>query len=182
MATRRIKATINNHYVQPLKLRMGRKLVLTPNCSYNSVLYTQKHYALHASNQKIDLWAKFNTNTFDGIQLVAWLEDVDTNILGSAQCQFKVYYVNTANDWGQTLIHTVNGTASNGKWVASPSQTDLGSDNVIDGDRTLMIEAILSKWGRSYTKKIYLNHLGVYDSIVRLRNDIDFLDIIKADT
>jgi len=37
------------------------------------------------------------------------------------------------------------------------------------------------RWGRTYKNKIYINHLGVYDSIVRLKNDIEFLDISKQD-
>ncbi len=181
MATRRVKSTTNNKYTQPLKLRMGRKLLLTPGCDYNSILFTQKHRANDAANQKVNLWAKFNTDTFDGIQMVAWLENKDHEIVSSGSCQFKVYYLDASNNWNQTLIFTGAGTLSNNKWIAAPTQNILGSNNELDGERTLLIEATLTKWGQTYTNKIYVNHLGIYDSIVRLRNDIEFLDISKAD-
>lgn len=181
MATRRIKMLTNNNYTQPLKLRAGRKLVITPNCSYNSILFTQKHRGFIPSNETVSVWAKFNTNTFDGIQMVAWLEDLDHNLLSSAQCQFKVYYVDVTDNWGQTLIYTTSATLSNGKWVAAPTQANLGAVNCLDGERTLMIEATLSKWGKLYSKKIYVNHLGIYDSIIRLKNEIEFLSITKQD-
>lgn len=181
MASRRIKSTVNNNYTQPLKLRMGRKLVLTPNCSYNSVLYTVKHRGFQKSDEKINSWAKFNTNTFDGIQLIAWLENTESNITPSANCVFKIYYVDVNNNWSQSLIHTVNGTLNGNQWTAAPTQADLGLSNELDGERTLMIEVSLTKWNRVFNKRFYVNHLGVYDSIVRLRQEVDFLNITKKD-
>jgi hypothetical protein len=144
-------------------------------------LFTQKHRAFDPHSQKINLWAKFNTNSFDGIQLVAWLEDIDSEVLTSGSCQFKVYYVDIDNNWGQNLIYSGSGTATGLKWTSALSQANLGAANELDGDRTLMIQATIVKWGHSFTKRIYVNHLGVYDSIVRLRNDVEFLDISKAD-
>lgn len=181
MATRRIRSTINNKYTQPLKLRMGRKIVLTPGCDYNCVLFTQRHRAFDIKNQRISLWAKFNTNTFDGIQIVAWLEGNDGDAISSGSCQFKVYYLDVTDNWSQSLIFTGSGTASGLKWVASPNQASLGPTNDFSGSRTIMVEASILKWGQLYTKKVYVNHLGIYNSFVRLKNDVEFLDISKAD-
>jgi hypothetical protein len=181
MATRRVRSTVNNSYVQPLKLRMGRKMVITPSASYNSILFTQKHRANNASLDEAKVWAKFNTGSFDGIQLIAWVENKDKNVIASASCEFKVYYIDTTNNWNQTLIFTGSGTASGNRWVASPNQVALGSGNVLDGERTLMIEANVTRWGDTYKNTVYVNHLGVYDSILRLRSDVEFLEISKKD-
>jgi hypothetical protein len=167
--------------VQPLKLGMGRKLVLTPSASYNSILFTQEHRGHSPTLNNIKVWAKFNTSTFDGIQMIAWLEDKDKEIITTASCEFKVYYIDTTNNWDETLIFIGSGTASGLRWISSPSQSDLGSSNELDGERTIMIQATMLRWGRTYKNKIYINHLGVYDSIVRLKNDIEFLDISKQD-
>ena len=51
----------------------------------------------------------------------------------------------------------------------------------MDGDTTLMIEGVAIRSGVTYRDRIYVNHLGVYDSIIRLRNAVDFLDITKLD-
>jgi hypothetical protein len=181
MASRRIKSTVNNQYTQPLKLRMGRKLLLTPGVTYNSVLFTQKHVADNQTTQSVFLWAKFNTNTFDGIQMIAWLENKNKEETSSGSCEFKVYYLDASNNWNKTLIFTGSGSSSGNKWIASPNQAALGINNDLDGERTLLIEATLTKWGDTYTDKIYVNHLGIYDSFTRLKNDVDFLDISKQD-
>jgi hypothetical protein len=181
MATRRVRSTVNNSYVQPLKLRMGRKMVITPSASYNSILFTQNHRAHNPVLSNVRIWAKFNTSTFDGIQMIAWLEDKDKEVTTTASCEFKVYYIDTTNNWNQTLIFTGSGTASGTRWVASPNQAALGSGNILDGERTLMIEANLTRWGEAFKNTVYVNHLGVYDSILRLRSDVEFLEITKKD-
>jgi hypothetical protein len=180
MATRRIRSTVNNSYVQPLKLRIGRKIVITPSASYNSILFTQKHRAHSSLLSNVRIWAKFNASAFDGIQMIAWLEDKDKEVTSTASCEFKVYYIDT-NNWNQTLIFTGSGTASGTRWVASPNQAALGLNNDLDGERTLMIEASLTRWGDTYKNTVYVNHLGIYDSFIRLKNDVEFLDITKLD-
>jgi hypothetical protein len=160
---------------------MGRKMIITPSASYNSILFTQKHRAYNASLDEVKVWAKFNTSSFDGIQLIAWMENKDKNVISSASCEFKVYYIDTTNNWNQTLIFTGSGTASGTRWVASPDQAALGPNNALDGERTLMIEANLTRWGDTYKNTVYVNHLGIYDSFIRLKNDVEFLDITKKD-
>lgn len=181
MPVRRIKSTINNDYVQPLKLRMSRRLVITPNCSYNSILYSTNHRPFTPANRTAKVWAKFNTNTFNGIQLASWIEDEKNYIVLSGSCEFKVYYLDASNNWAQTLVYTQNGTLSGQKWIAVATQANIGNTNYLDGERTLLIEATHTAWKNTYVARAYVNHLGIYDSFIQLKNEVDFLNITKAD-
>ena len=183
MSTRRIRATINSSYVQPLKLATGRKLVLTPSAHYNSVLFTKKHKSgtLTDSITKAKLWAKFDGTNFDGVHLVAYLSKDDVSPIASGSCTFRVYYVTDTSTWTDTLIHTVAGTLTSGKWTAAPTQVDLGVSNELDGERTLRIEAELTRLGKTYKTSVYVNHLGIFDSLFRLKQEVEFLDITKQD-
>jgi hypothetical protein len=166
-------------YVIPIAQNSGRIVSLS---SYYQTNLQKRTPNYPNDNIEVFVYAKFNTQTFDGIQMIAWLENDKNQTISSGSCQFKVYYLDTANNWNQTLIFTGMGSASGMKWIAAPDQTALGGSlNQLDGERTLLIEATLVKFGESYTNRIYVNHLGVYDSVVRLRNDIEFLDISKAD-
>ncbi len=179
MSTRRIRSTINNKYVQPLKLCVGRKLIVTPNVDYNSILFTKKHKAKNNSDYSQILWAKFETQNFNGIQLITYLER-NGEKLSVGNCVFQIYSISTDTNWSETLLTTISGTANNGRLIASVPQSSLNPTE-LDGEITLAIKCTLNRQGKTFTKKIYLNHLGVYDSIFRLRQDVEFLDITKVD-
>lgn len=181
MATRRIRATVNNKYVQSLKLKTERKLVLTPAADYNSIVFTKTHRAFDPRSVKLKMWAKFNTQDFDGIHLIAGIYRDSEKGLNSASCLFKVYYVDANQNWGRTLVFSGNAVFQNGQWILPVTQANLGSLTELDGERTFMIEAEITRQKKTYKNRIYVNHLGVYDSIVRLRSDVQFLDLNKLD-
>lgn len=183
MANRRIRSTLNNKYVQPLKLATDRKLVITPNCDYNSILFTVKHKS--GSNKVINqlLWAKFNSNTFDGINLITGISKENSNrFLNSGSCNFNIYDISLDDNFTETFLYNTVGTAlPDGRFKATATQANLGILTELDGERTLAIESIITRGTKTYKKKIYLNHLGVYESIFQLRQAVDFLDITKLD-
>jgi hypothetical protein len=182
MATRRIRATINNKYVQPLKLKTGRRLVIAPNVDYISVLFTKKHKAINDECCfKTKVWAKFDGQNFDGIHMVAALYGTNEALLTSSSCVFRVYYVDADQNWGQTLVYTGNGTLQNGLWVLPATQANLGPTTELDGERTLMIEATITRLGKEYKSSVYVNHLGIFDSMFRLKGEIEFLSLTKQD-
>lgn len=171
---RRIHATINNKYVQPLKLGISSRLVVSPNNSYNSILLRNTHRPFDPNALDLNIWAKFDTNDFDGIHLIGSLtKNGVAKAIGSIS--FDIYKVSIDNNWTETLLFQTTGTP------ASVTQAQLGSSNQLDGELTLAIYATAVRGKRIYKKKIYLNHLGSYDSIVRLRNKVKFLEIIKKD-
>jgi hypothetical protein len=181
MATRRIKSTINNKYVQPLKLGTGRKLVLTPCVDYNSVLFTYKHRASHPRDYVLNVWAKFAQIDFDGIHIRAYVEK-ENDILQSANYSFSVYTVATDSNWQETFVVSKVGLPlADGSFKCHVLSSQFPSTVDLDGELTLAIMVTCNRQNKKYRKKIYVNHLGVYDSIVRLRNDVEFLDLTKLD-
>jgi hypothetical protein len=177
MATRRIKTTINNSYVQPLKLRTGRNLVVTLNVDYNSVLFTKARKAPVKRDYTLLLAAKFDTIDFDGIHLVAELSRGPQALqIGSGT--FDIYSISLDGTWSETFLSTVSGSVVDSRITAVVPQSALPE---LDGEVTLCIKCSINRQSDTYTKKIYVNHLGTYDSIVRLRQDVEFLDITKVD-
>lgn len=176
MASRRVKATINSSYVQPLKVCTKNPLLLNPNSSYNSIVFTKKHKSCNLNkNEEILLWAKFNSNTFDGIFLNCTLfKNNKTKQISNVM--FKISSVDIAGTWLETQLLQSN--SLNGKLVVTAN--DLLPIE-LDGEITLAVEASFSIRSKKYSKKIYVNHLGIYENIFRLRQDVEFLDITKED-
>jgi hypothetical protein len=44
-----------------------------------------------------------------------------------------------------------------------------------------MIEATITRLGKEYKSSVYVNHLGIFDSMFRLKGEIDFLSLTKQD-
>lgn len=137
--------------------------------------------ALSNSAQIIKIAAKFNENSFNNIQIVAYLFDQKNGtVANAADCIFKINRI-SAPDWTETLIATINGNQlTNNYFYANPTLTDLAPID-FQGGESIMIEAVSNRLGVVYRDRIYLNHLGIYDSVIRLRNEVQFLDITKKD-
>lgn len=175
-----MRSTINNGYVQPLKLGISSRLVVAPNVDYNSIVLRNTHRAPDPKDYSVKLFAKFDTQDFDGIHLICGLEK-DASFVASANCTFNIYSVSLDNNWTETLLYTASGVANGNKFTLSATNANLGNPTNLDGELTLAISAQVSRGRDVYKSKIYLNHLGVYDSIIRLRNKVRFLEIIKKD-
>jgi hypothetical protein len=177
MAARRIKATVNNSYVQPLKLRTGRKLVVAPNNDYTSIVFTKAHRSVNPRDYSLLLAAKFNTVDFDGIHIVAELSR-ESQALQIGSGTFDIYSISLDGTWTETFLSTVSGSVAGSRITAAVPQSALPE---LDGEVTLAVKCSVQRQSDTYTNKIYVNHLGTYDSIVRLRQDVEFLDITKVD-
>jgi hypothetical protein len=116
------------------------------------------------------------------IRLVAYLFNTDTSAIDAAgSCEFRFFTVQTILGWTDQLEQTVAGVVQshNGYFAA---EIDLSTiPFVFDGRTTLMIESRLTRLGRVFRDRIYVNHVGVYDSLVRLRRETEYLDITKLD-
>jgi hypothetical protein len=179
MATRRIRATINNSYTQPLKLKTGRKLVITPNADYNSVLFTKRHKATSLSDYSLKLGVKFNSETFDGIYLTSMLTR-DVQPLNASNCTFDIYTISNDGLWTETLVTSVNGVAQGNRFIASASNATLGGIE-LDGGLSLAVKCTVQRQADTFTEKIYANHLGIFESLFLLKQEVEFLDLTKLD-
>lgn len=137
--------------------------------------------SLSNSTQIIKIAAKFNENSFNNIQIIAYLFDQKNGTVASAgNYVFKIYKI-ADPDWTETLITTVNGTQlSNNYFYANPTLSALAPID-FQGGESIMVEATAIRSGITYRDRIYVNHLGVYDNVLRLRRDVEFLDITKKD-
>lgn len=136
---------------------------------------------LSTSEQIIKIAAKFDDDTFSNLKVIAYLYDQqNANIGNAATCEFKFYRI-SGTDWTESLIDTQYGTIlSNNYFYLHPSNSSLSPIDFYGAD-SLMIEATIIRSGTTYRDRVYLNHLGVYDNITRLRQDVQFLDITKVD-
>jgi len=135
---------------------------------------------LNNSSQITKIAARFDDNTFNNIQITAYLYDKETaSIASGANCTFSVYKVVTP-DWTEQFIGSYVGTVLPSTYFyTTQTLSTLGLD-FLGGD-TLMIEATIMRLGLPYRDRIYVNHLGIYDNVTRLRQDVEFLDITKKD-
>jgi hypothetical protein len=180
MSARRIRFTLNNKYTQPLKIRMANKIVLTLGADYNSILFTKRHKGYDLQNPNIVLTAKFNSTAFEGVNILAFMENADGYIYSIGSCVFKIYSVNPQTNWVPILLYTATATQNQKRWLTTLTQANIGSTE-LNGDNSFLIEATLAKWGRTFKKRVYLNHLGIFDNLTRLKQQSDLLLISKLD-
>lgn len=137
--------------------------------------------ALSNSGQVLKIGVEFDTGSFDDVRFVAYLYNPKTgSVDNSASCVFRVFVVQSPS-WSEVLLQTLSGVVQpNAYYLASTNLTSLAPAS-LDGDSTLMVEAVATRLGETYRDRAYFNHLGVFDSVIRLRNKTRFLEITKQD-
>lgn len=139
---------------------------------------------LDNSSQVLKVAAQLDTTTLDKIRLIGYLYNpIHGSIDSAASVQFKVYKVAdvTTPKWDESLLTTINGVLQSNNYYFTDIAISTLTGTNLDGDTTLMIETVATRLGITYRDRIYVNHLGVYDSVVRLKQDIDFLSLTKVD-
>jgi hypothetical protein len=180
MATRRTKMFTCNKYVQPLKVGFKRPLLLNMNCDYFSVMTKVGHRAVQDSDYSIKSWLRFNSNTFDGIQVMAGLLK-GNRFKSIGTCTFKIYAVGIDNTWTEVLLAAASGTSlPDGRFSAIINQATL-DPTTLDGEITLKMEVEVTRQDKTYSDAYFFNHVGIYDSFIRLKQDVEFLEVTKLD-
>jgi hypothetical protein len=176
---RKLLAHDNNQDAQWLKVDHSTRYV--ENHSEDWQFLFGPNSELSNSVPLIKLAAKFNENTLSNVQVIGYLYDsINAAVLNSANCVFNFYKI-SAPDWTETFLTSLPGSQlTNNYFYVNPDVSTFPTVN-FDGGESIMVEASMVRLGITYRDRIYINHLGVYDSIVRLRNDVDFLDITKKD-
>lgn len=139
---------------------------------------------LSSSKQIIKISAQLDTNSLDKIRLIGYLYNTTHgSVDNAASVNFNIYRVTdiTTPKWQDEFIISLNGILqSNSYFFQDISISALTGAN-LDGDTTLMIEAVATRLGTTYRDRVYINHLGVYESFLRLKQAVEFLDITKKD-
>ena len=137
---------------------------------------------LSPSTRLLKLAAEYDAESFDRIRLAAYLYNTDTAAVDAlATCTFRLYIVGRPG-WVEVLSQTVAGTLQSGNhYFFAEVLLSALTPTELDGNPTIMVEAFATRQTRTFRDRVYVNHLGSYDSIVRLRNRVDFLEITKLD-
>lgn len=172
----RLKTIGRSKDLQVLKLGAPNTFINHANTEELQLLYSQNH---KAAEYTVIFDAQFNDSTGDGIRLNAHILKNAWQIIRGNTCIFKIFKVDL-NTWAETLVYTVSGTGqSNGMFTATATEANLSTS--IEGEFTFAVEVTLKRLNRTLKQKFYINNLGIFDSVVRLRNKIKFLEITKKD-
>lgn len=179
MAVRRLVAQDDNDDNQWLKVDHPSRYIVNDMDDWQFLFGPNSE--LTNSAQIIKIAARFDDTTFDKIKVTAYLYDTqNASIANAANCSFKIYKVNTP-DWTETLITTLSGSQlPNSYYYINPTISSLTGVN-LDGGDTLMFEATIVRSGTTYRDRVYVNHMGIYDSFIRLKHQVQFLDLTKQD-
>lgn len=176
--TRKLLATDSNTDSQVLLIDSSARYIA--NTDDWQFLFSRSA-SLNGKDRVLKSAGQFNTTDLSSIKLIAYLYSKDDVGAGSINtCTFNIYRVSDPN-WTETYISSFSASAlSNNYFFVNVDVANLVGASM-DGDTTLMIETVVTRLSDTYRDRIYINHLGVYDSIVRLRQDVEFLDITKLD-
>lgn len=171
---RRVRHLNHCDYIINLR-RKNSQLVALSNC--NTVLKRSWHKT--DDDFRLNIHAKFNASAMNGIQICGELLNHGSRT-SSLITEFKLYSVNIAS-WVETFIANVSATEdSNGFFTGYISQATLGA-NEVSGMEVYKVSCVASRVRNRFTGFSYFNHLGCFDSINRLRQYADQLNILKVD-
>lgn len=172
---RKIRHLASSEFVIPVN-RAAPGLVALSN-QYNC--YLERVWGQSAENNiSVNLHARFNSADMEGIEIQASLfkNKVITSNLVSAKL-----YVIADSGFAKTFITDVTmSEVSTGIFQGTVDQATLAL-NELSGRETYFVECRFTRIRKKYLKGIYFNHLGVYDSVNRLRHEVEFLQIAKVD-
>jgi hypothetical protein len=126
----------------------------------------------------VDIHARFNTSTMNGIEIQASL--FKNKIITSNLVSAKLYVLSDSGFTKTFITDVTMSEVSTGIFTGTVNQATLAL-NELSGRETYFIECKFSRIRKKYSKGVYFNHLGVYDSVNRLRHEVEFLQIAKVD-
>lgn len=182
MATRKLIADISSEDSQILKMDSINRYIVNSNNDWQFIFNANSEFT--NSVQILKIAAEFDTDNLSKIRMTAYLYNTTNGTIDNASsCSFKIFRVEKLVDprWNDNLVTNISGTQDSNSYYFADIDTSSITGANLDGDTTLMIEATIIRLGRSYKDRVYINHLGVYDSIVRLRQDVEWLDLSKLD-
>jgi hypothetical protein len=180
--SRKLIAHDNNQDAQWLKIDHSSRYI--ENHSEEWQFLFNLDSSLNTSTQVLKLGAEFNTQTLDKIRVVAYLYNPITgNVDNASSCTFKIYKVEdlVSPRWNDNLAYTVSGIQQPNQYFFQEIDLTSIPSVSLDGENTILLEASVTRLNVTYRDRLYINHLGVYSSIIKLRQDVDFLDITKLD-
>jgi hypothetical protein len=173
---RRVRHLDCSDYLITIKQKTGQLLTMS-NC--HNVLLERTWHRQSREDLSLKVHAKFNADTMNGLQIMASVYR-GSKIKSSSVTGVTVYRV-AVDTWTETFVHSNGMTESSpGVFTLDVNQTALGA-NELSGLETYAIVVTAIRGRRKFTEKIWVNHLGSFDSINRLQKEVNYLHSTKLD-
>lgn len=177
--TRKLLAQTDNEENQWLKVDSNKRYIVNDTEDWQFLFGPNS--AFTASSVAIKIAAEFNKVDFNTIRFAAYLYNATSGtVANAATVTFNVYLITTPS-WTEQYVTSFSGTqAYNNYFFSDVPLSSLSPIDFFGGD-TIMIEAVATRLTETYRDRVYINHLGIYDNVDRIRKDVEFLDISKVD-
>ncbi len=162
---RRIRHLEQCDYIVPIGQKINQVLSLSGqwNC-YLERTWDQKH--------KIgpSIFASFNSGLMQGIKIRASLKRDSVDVSSKVET-ISVHRV-ADGTWAESFVSQKAPTLNGLVWECNFSQAELSS-NELSGAETYLISVLFLRRRERYKEKVFFNHLGCFDSINRLRQEME---------
>ncbi|OQB05783.1 MAG: hypothetical protein BWY19_00808 [bacterium ADurb.Bin212] len=160
-------------------IHLGQKTPqLITSSNHSNVLIERTWHRQSRRDYELDIHVKFNADIMDGIQIKAQLLK-EQRVSAMSIVSTNLFRVNEAS-WVETLVDSPTLTMALGVFTGTVSQSTLLL-NELSGMETYALEVTALRKRRTFKKKVYFNHLGCFDSILRLQKEIEYFQITKLD-
>ena len=171
---RKVRHLESCEYISPIGQKTGQLISLSNH--YSSTVEKVTRNGLR-ENVVLKMHAQFDSDLMNGIRIIAFMSN-DKKISSCVVSNISLSKVST--NWVETFITSVVPVQSNGIFTAYINQSNLGL-NELSGAETYLIDCRATRRNKTFRKKVYFNHLGCFDSLNRLRQGFDFLNVTKID-
>lgn len=173
---RRIRHLEQCDYIIPIRQKLGGQLVALNG---QSNCYLERTGDKKTSRDfSLSIHAKFNSDSFDGLNIQAGLVR-NGKFFESFIDLITISRVEDGS-FDSTVVVSVSPTKDGLRWISDVPQSLL-SPNELSGAETYLIEVEAFRGSKSYKSFVYFNHMGVFDTVDRLKKKIEFLEITKLD-
>lgn len=161
-------------YWQSIQSGFSAPLAVSEGNSILTKLSTEQKFI------EVKLAAQYS-QTGNNLNIIAYLQRIVGRPIQAASCAFTVTEVTGDGAWAPIGTESLLGTEdAMGRWVGIIPAGDVIT-NLCMGKSTLRIKAVLQRAGKTFTKDIYVNHLGIGEAMSFFRNKILHIETGKKD-
>lgn len=178
--TRKLIAQDENDVNQWLRVDHDQRYIVNDSPEWQFLFGPNS--VLTNSSRVLKISGQFDTSDLDSVRFISYLYNPVTGGIDNAtSCSFNIYKVDNGSSWTETLLDTFTGTLQANQYFYADRTLASLSPADLTGDTSLMVEVVVTRLTETYRDRIYLNHLGIYDSFLRLKQDVEYLDLTKQD-
>lgn len=176
---RRVKLLYSDNTIAYVKPKAGRYPICMSNSG--SIVLERPWYLDTSGNKFVNMHAKYSSASMDGMDISIGVESKNVS-LSCILDKVNIYRI-ADSGLGRSIIGEFSSyfTLSQfNTWQANIPRV-LFSTNEMSGAETYYLEAKILRARKKYFVSKYFNHLGVFDSVNRLRQHQEFLAVTKME-